>query len=327
MRKEYEIISNSQFRNLNIFLVRMLSRTPHMHNEIELGVVLDGGINLQTGTHSCTLAKGDMYLINSLESHEFHTKGTGALILSVQMSTRLIKPFLGEQPSIHFEGSSRIQDHFVGKEDRYALMRLLCVELAYTYLGCQPDREYKCFSLAAQLLYQIKKNIPNHILSKQNYLPLQQRSDRLRSVTNYIDENFTQKLLLEDIARREGVSMTYLSHLFKDTLGVTFQGYLKQKRLDYACNLINTTQRKILDISISSGFSDVRYLTKLFQERYGCTPKEYRKRKIVQEEKTISQLENSEYFFAPQDGFWLLTPVRNEMKAAFQSVPLDDIWQ
>ncbi len=326
MGREYEVISNSQFRNLNIFLVRMQSRTPHMHSELELGVVLDGSINLQTGTDIYTLSEGDLYLVNSLDAHEFHAKGTSALILSVQMSTRLIKSFLGEQPNIRFKGSARIQDHFVGKEDRYALMRLLCVELAYTYLGCQQDHEYKCFSLAAQLLHQIKRDIPNQILSKQHYLPLQQRNDRLLPVTNYIDENFTHKLLLEDIARREGVSMTYLSHLFKDTLGITFQGYLKQKRLDYAYHLINTTQRKILDISISSGFSDVRYLTKLFQERYGCTPKEYRKRKSVQAEKTVSQLESSEYLFTPQDGFLLLTPVRNEMREALQNVPLDAVW-
>ena len=119
--------------------------------------------------------------------------------------------------------------------------------------------------------------------------------------------------------------MTYLSHLFKDTLGISFQDYLKQKRFEYACNLIATTQRKILDISISSGFSDVRYLTKLFQERFGCTPKEYRKGTAQLHEIAASPLESAEYLFAPQDGFLLLTPVRNQMKEAIRSVPLEVI--
>ena len=326
MAREYEVVSNSQFRFLNVFLVRLLSRTPHMHSEIELGLILDGSVVLQTGTDICNLTKGDLYLVNSLDAHEFQGNGNGALILSVQLSTRLIDSFWPEQPNLRFLGSARVRDHFGEKEDRYELLRLLCVELAYTYLGRQPDHEYKCFSLTAQLLHQIKREIPNQILSKQDYLPLQQKNDRILSVTNYIDENFTQKLLLEDIARREGVSMTYLSHLFKDTLGITFQDYLKQKRFDHACNLIATTQRKILDISISSGFSDVRYLTKLFQERFGCTPKEYRKGISVQTEKSALPLESTEYLFAPQDGFLLLTPVRNEMKDALRSVPLDAMW-
>lgn len=326
MAREYEVVSNSQFRYLNIFLVRMLTRTTHMHNEIELGVVLDGSIVLQTGTDISTLERGDLYLINSLDAHEFQAKGNGALILSVQLSTRVMEAFTAEQQNLRFLGSARVRDHFADKQERYALLRLLCVELAYAYLGRQPDYEYKCFSLTAQLLHQLKRELPNQLMSKQDYLPMQQKNDRILSATNYIDENFTQKLLLEDIARREGVTMTYLSHLFKDTLGVTFQDYLKQKRFDYACNLITTTQRKILDISISSGFSDVRYLTKLFQERYGCTPKEYRKGISVQTEKAVVSLESSEYLFAPQDGFLLLTPVRNELFKEVNTVSLEAMW-
>lgn len=326
MAREYEVVSNSQFRYLNVFLVRMISRTPHMHGEIELGVVLDGSVVLQTGSDTCTLVRGDLYLINSLDAHEFQAKGNGALILSIQLSTRLLETFMAEQPNIRFLGSARVKDHFADKEERYRLLSALCIELGYAYLGRQVDYEYKCFSLTAQLLRHIKREIPNQVLSRQDYLPLQQKNDRILSVTNYIDENFTQKLLLEDIAQREGVSMTYLSHLFKDTLGITFQDYLKQKRFDHACNLIATTQRKILDISISSGFSDVRYLTKLFQERFGCTPKEYRKGISVLAEKTAPPLESYEYLFAPQDGFLLLTPIRNEMKDSVGAVSLDAVW-
>ena len=40
--REFEIVSNPQFRNLHVFLVRMLSRTPHIHREMELGYVLRG---------------------------------------------------------------------------------------------------------------------------------------------------------------------------------------------------------------------------------------------------------------------------------------------
>ena len=48
---------------------------------------------------------------------------------------------------------------------------------------------------------------------------------------DYIDENFRRKLLLGEIARREGLTMPYLSHLFKDTLGMSFQEYLKKTAL------------------------------------------------------------------------------------------------
>jgi len=312
MAREYEIVSSPQFRYLNIFLVRLLSRTTHVHAEIELGVVLDGSVLLKNSVDSWQLKKGDIFLINSLEAHEFASDDKGVLILSIQLSMRLMESFLSEQ-SIRFLGSPKLSDYFEGKEERYKLLYALCVELAHSYLGRQTDFEYKCFSLTAQLVYLLKREIPTQVLSQQGRLLFLQKNDRILSVTNYINENFTHKLLLEDIARREGVSMTYLSHLFKDVLGISFQEYLKRKRFEYACNLIAATDRKILDISVSSGFSDVRYLTKLVQERYGCTPKEFRNNAKLTKKKHPSPLESTQYFFTQQESYLLLTPLRNQL--------------
>ena len=325
MAKEYEIISSSQFRYLNIFLVRMLSRTTHIHGEIEIGLILDGSVILKNSVDSWTLQKGDIFLINSLEAHEFVSNGKGVLILSIQLSMRLMEAFLTDQ-SVLFQGSAKLADHFANRQARYDFLYALCIELAYSYLGCRPDFEYKCFSLAAQLLHILKKEVPNQVLSHQGSILRQQKKDRILSVTNFVDENFTHKLLLEEVAKREGVSMTYLSHLFKDVLGISFQEYLKRKRFEYACNLIATTPRKILDISISSGFSDVRYLTKLFQQHFGCTPKEYRLNTAGSRQKAKSPIKSSEYRFTQQDSFLLLTPIRDQIKAKQQCIPLDMIW-
>lgn len=316
MAQEYEVISHSRFRGLNIFLVRMHSRTMHIHRELEIGLILDGAVTLRTSASTFSLVKEGLYLVNPMEAHEFLAGGNGCLILSIQISPKLPASFFPEPQSFCFTGSSHLQGHYPEADERCAMLRVLCVELAYTYLSCKPGSEYKCFSLTAQLLHRLLSDIPHRLIRQQDYLPMQQKTDRILSVTDYIEENFTHKLLLEDIARREGISMMYLSHLFKQTLGLSFQEYLKQKRFEYACNLIATTQRKILDISISSGFSDVRYLTKLFLEHFGCTPKEYRSTMAGRPGKRQSPPESTEYIFTPQDGFLLLTPIRNQLKSA-----------
>ena len=89
---------------------------------------------------------------------------------------------------------------------------------------------------------------------------------------DYIDENFRRKLLLGEIARREGLTMPYLSHLFKDTLGMSFQEYLKKRRFEYARSLLLGTRKSLLDISLESGFSDARYMIRMFEGEFGCTP-------------------------------------------------------
>lgn len=314
MAREFEIVTHSQFRNLNIFLVQMISRSAHIHRETELGVVLEGRVELQVSRERYLLEAGSIYLVNSMDAHAFAAEGKGALILSIQLSRRLMEAFATNATNLQFLGSPRIREHFCAREGEYDRLVLLCLELARTYLGCEADYEYRCFALAAKLLYDLKRQLPNRQLSRQDYLPLAQKTDRILSVCNYIDEHFTHKLLLEDIARRESVSMPYLSHLFKDTLGISFQDYLKEKRFEYACGLIAGTDRKILDISLSSGFSDVRYLTKLFQERFGCTPRQYRQAGQTPKRAAAIPSESSERRLSPQEGLQRLEPMRSELE-------------
>ena len=312
MAQEYEIVPHGPFRHLHVLLVRMFSRTPHLHRELELGLILDGAVTLLRSGDACCLQKGDLYLINPLEAHEFAADGRGALILSVQLSTKVMDSFFTEPPVLHFSGSPRINDHFTGREDLLRQLRLLCLDLAHGYLGRQPGFELRCFSLTAQLLQLLHKELPCSLLRPQDYLPMQQRSDRILSVTDYIEEHFTRKLLLEDLAAREGVSMHHLSHLFRQTLGVRFQTYLKKKRFEYACHLIAATNQNILDISISSGFSDVRYLTRMFQEQFGCTPREYRSGTAPLPARPAAVPESAQQLFRQEDAFLLLCSIREQ---------------
>ena len=59
------------------------------------------------------------------------------------------------------------------------------------------------------------------------------------------------------------------------------QKYIQSLRLEAAVNmLINEEKIKIKDISFSCGFSSPCYFIKVFREKYGCTPEDFRKRKI-----------------------------------------------
>ena len=64
------------------------------------------------------------------------------------------------------------------------------------------------------------------LLSDKEKNASQSKASRMRKITHYIDEHYSEKLLLSDIARKEDLSLTYLSHFFKDYLGLPFQEYL-----------------------------------------------------------------------------------------------------
>lgn len=100
--------------------------------------------------------------------------------------------------------------------------------------------------------------------------------------------------------------MTYVSHLFKDALGIGFQEYVREKRFEHALFLLSSTDKSILDICMESGFSDLRYMTAVFRKKFGCTPKEYRRQHPALPANTIFRDENDQEFLPAEVAVTLL---------------------
>lgn len=312
MSNEYEIISHSKANYLNVFVVHLVSRTPHIHRDLELGIVLEGILSVKTGGKTYELGKDDAYIINSMEAHEF-VSGKGALILALQFAPAPFDSFVQGDDRRRFDTAPPIKEYFSKSEGQYELLLGLCSALAVDYM--QDGSEYRCLALAASLYNLLCETLPIQSLSHVDYMPMQRRTERLISITDYIDANFNRKLLLEEIAEREGLSLFHLSHLFKDTLGMSFQEYIKKKRFEYACLLLATTDMNILDISIDSGFSDVRYLNSMFKKQYGCTPSEYRAGLSTEGDDSDFLSESIQYFPTQEDTLAILLPFRDRFSS------------
>jgi AraC-like DNA-binding protein len=101
-------------------------------------------------------------------------------------------------------------------------------------------------------------------------------NERLGHILSCVDDHFTEKILLSEIAEQTGLSLFYLSHWFKAHLGLPFQKYIELLRFREAKRLLEQTSMGITDISMACGFSDRRYLNHVFIKQMGCTPKDYR---------------------------------------------------
>ena len=327
MSEEYEVISHDRLQYVNAFLVRLQERVAHIHRELELGYVLEGGISLRTQQQTVLLKKGDVYLVNRMEPHEFVSEGSGALLLAVQFSPKLTEGF--QKPGTHFRyrGTPNLREALRDDPASYQAISGACIELTYSFLPQQANDDFRCFSLSAALVYLLHKVLPWKSLDYEDYSSIKQRANRIIGILDFIDQNFQRKLLLGEIAQRENLSLSYLSHLFKDTLGLSFQEYLNHKRFEYACRLLFSTDRTILDISISSGFSDARYFNDTFAAQYGCTPKEYRKgRKFLSSE--FQQLENNtQYFFTTQDALLLLDSLHQRLQSEWEHYNLAEFYR
>lgn len=99
----------------------------------------------------------------------------------------------------------------------------------------------------------------------------------IQDVVEYINEHFSEKIELSDIAARGFYNPDYLSRLLKKYCGKSFSQYVKEKRISQAARLMRTTSLPISEIMLQSGYTDSKMFYRHFHEIYGTAPGCYRK--------------------------------------------------
>ena len=99
----------------------------------------------------------------------------------------------------------------------------------------------------------------------------------IKKVCAYVEEKLAEDISLETAADFAGVSSFYLSKLFKEEKGETFINYISDKRLEKSRQLLESTELSIKEITAEVGYNDQNYFSRIFKNKYGLSPKEYRK--------------------------------------------------
>ncbi|HPX25417.1 MAG TPA: GyrI-like domain-containing protein [Treponemataceae bacterium] len=111
---------------------------------------------------------------------------------------------------------------------------------------------------------------------------------RIENTRAYIDSHFTQYISMEILSSVANLSPFHLSRLYSSLLGISITDYIQKKRIEYAGELLRSTDLSVLSISSEAGFNTLSNFNKLFKRRSGCTPAEFRKKQsIKKEEKRI----------------------------------------
>lgn len=105
---------------------------------------------------------------------------------------------------------------------------------------------------------------------------------RAKAIVRFIQDHYREDISAAELAGRFGLSPSYISSLLKQTLGIRYSDYVTQLRLGYAKKLLLATRKSIKEITADCGYYSQSHFTKLFLEREGCTPLEYRKARTGQ---------------------------------------------
>jgi two-component system response regulator YesN len=98
----------------------------------------------------------------------------------------------------------------------------------------------------------------------------------INPILTYISENYNEKITLESVSKACNLSIFYLSKLFKKNTGMNFIDYINLYKIEKAKQLLENTDMSIINISISLGYDESGYFSKIFKKTVGVTPSVYR---------------------------------------------------
>lgn len=297
---DIELIKYEKLKHINILVNRIQLRKEHVHNEFEFFVVLEGKGVAKIKNKSYSLEPNDVYLVNSGEVHSYHRDPAHSmdlnniddmpLFLFVQISNQCLAEYFPQIKTVIFD-SCNLRSYF-NEEEVTDVVKCL-VNSAKDYFLEEPFYQLNVLSNVAKVLAMCFEKVPHEIVSETQKMNLRKKNSRIERIISYIDANFERQIRLQDLAEQENLSQTHFSHLFTSLFGITFQNYVNIKRMEQCVRLMPCEEKTLLEISYESGFSDPKYMNRMFVKHFGYTPKEYRKRqRLGIEQREINKLVN-----------------------------------
>ena len=93
-------------------------------------------------------------------------------------------------------------------------------------------------------------------------------------IVHFLKRNFAVAPGAEQMAKRLGISYSYMCRILSDNLGTGYCSLLNSVRIENAKKLLLSTDKNITEIGFDCGFGDSSYFIKMFKKTVGVTPKQ-----------------------------------------------------
>lgn len=246
----------------------------HWLKFFEIGLVTYGeGKHIING-QAYALKPGTLFLLSPADFH--------AVIIPAGQSINLIGVVFTEQ-MIHEDLLALLfrERYFFNMDleiEQYPFFHSLFEQILQEFNGNQPGTRLLIDSYLQNMLVHLARAVPDSPSSTTRPLSrLESQPDSLQRALIFIHHHFRQAIRLEDAASQAYLSPNYFSERFHAVLGISFQHYLQNLRLQFAEGLLKATDLPISEILFAAGFNDPTHFGRVFKQIYFLSPRAYRK--------------------------------------------------
>ena len=266
---------------INVITANIQEYPIHFHDDMEVAYVLDGSVVLRNGYYTYTLKQGDIFIINDREMHSFENTGEDNMVMMLQLDLTYFSRYYDNLKNNFF-----VTDMEDDSDESLEVLRTILARIMMEILQKGYGYEHKVIESTHNLIACLISDFQYFVMEDGKFKNESRNkgnkilAGRLNRITDYMYDNYSRKLTLNEIAEREHLSIYYLSHIMKEATGLSFQDLLSYIRVEESERLLLGTNKKIGAIAEETGFSAVRYYIKHFEHWFGMHPLEYRKKYI-----------------------------------------------
>ena len=267
---EQKIISDSEFpvqMFVNDVGKKVWYFNQHWHEHIELHYVLEGRTTLRLGQREIPAREGNLVVVNSNELHAGYCDGTHMRVLVIIFDMGDFYKELADKNVI-------FQSLVERDETIDAIMSAIQKEYSEQRIGYR----LICKGELLHLIVHLAREYAAEVLTERESDSRKRRLERLNTVLDYIQMNYTKQISNRELADIIHLSEDRFNHLFKESMGMPPLQYMNEVRMKKAMNLLKRKEGTVLEIADSVGFTDYNHFGRQFRRYYGCAPSEILKK-------------------------------------------------
>ena len=274
----HETVDYDAFRGLKLYHnVEAEDYPPHWHNALEIIMPFENSYTVEIDHTAHTLKEGDIFIVPAGVLHTLRAPSSGSrmillfdygLLCNVQGLDSLLHslhPFALISVSAYPALNDKLRKILSEGEEEYQKKPPFTEAYIYSLI-------IQFFALLGRTSFSAENRFPGITVHKQH-----EYVEKFMEVCNYISEHCTENITLDDLADLSGFSRFHFSRLFKQFAGMSCYDYLIQKRITHAEQLLIQPDVSITEAALQSGFGSISSFNRIFKNKKGCTPSEYRK--------------------------------------------------
>ena len=251
----------------------------HTHNFIEVIYMCSGSTHHVVNGKNVILKQGELLFLNQHATQEIYPAGEN----DIAVNFIILPEFFEYGLNMMDAEENLLRDFIVG-----------CLRgdnEVSGYLHFKVADILPVQNLVENLIWSIRNKHPNKRSINQVtmgllFLQLMNCMDRLEtdiggeqeliiSVLSYIEAHYREGELSE-LAKQLHYDFFWLSKEIKKRTGKTYTELVQAKRLSQAAYLLHNTSKSVMEIAMEVGYDNISYFHRIFQKRYGMTPRKYR---------------------------------------------------